>query len=62
MLDILRMHYYIMRTNKFPYVAAHYASKIEVDKFNLKIQYDEFLKILPELYIADVDYQPKRKI
>ena len=34
MLDISGMYCYIMGTNKFPYGAAHYASKIEVDKYN----------------------------
>ena len=34
MLDISGMYCYIMRTNKFPYGAAHYASKIELDKYN----------------------------
>ena len=34
MLDISGMYCYIMRTNKFPYSAAHYASKIEIDKYN----------------------------
>ena len=34
MLDISGMYCFIMRTNKFPYGAAHYASKIEIDKYN----------------------------
>ena len=34
MLDISGMYCYITRTNKFPYGAAHYASKIELDKYN----------------------------
>ena len=58
------MYCYIMRTNKFPYGAAHYASKIELDKYNNLIKdkkYDELLKILPEFYIADVDCQPDKK-
>ena len=31
---ITGMYCYIMRTNKFPYGAAHYASKIELNKYN----------------------------
>ena len=64
MLDISGMYCYIMRTNKFPYGAAHYASKIELDKYNNLLKnknYDELLKILPEFYIADVDCQPNKK-
>ena len=34
MLNISVMYRYIMRTNKFPYGAAQYASKIELDKYN----------------------------
>ena len=64
MLDISGMYCYIMRTNKFPYCAAHYASKIELDKYNNLIKnkkYDELLKIFPEFYIPDVDCQPNTK-
>ena len=52
-----------MRTNKFPYGAAHYASKIELEHKNLTKdkKYDELLKILPEFYIAGVDCQPNTK-
>ena len=38
MLDISGMYCYIMRTNKFPYGAAHYASKIELDKYKKLIK------------------------
>ena len=58
------MYCYITRTDKFPYGATHYTSKIELDKYNNLMKdkkYDELLKILPEFYIADVDCQPNKK-
>jgi len=64
MLDISGMYCYIMKTHKFPYGAAYYASKIELDKYNDLIKnknYDELLNILPEFYICECDCQPNEK-
>ena len=66
MLDISGMYCYIMRTNKFPYGAAHYASNqnwinTTINTIIKNKKYDELLKVLPEFYIADVDCQPNTK-
>ena len=63
-LDISGMYCYIMKTNKFPYGAAHYASTIELKKYNELIKnkkYDDLLEILPEFYICDCECQPNEK-
>ena len=64
MLDISGMYCYIMKTHKFPYGAAYYASKIELEKYNDLIKnkkYDELLNILPEFYIRECDCHPNEK-
>ena len=64
-LDISGMYVSIMKNFEFPYDKSRYATKKELEHFNILIKeknYDELLKILPEFYIFYVIANPMNTI